>query len=338
MSFSGTVAGGIEGAIGGAAMGPLGAVGGAIVGGAASLIGGEQANKANSAQAANANYLGAMELAESQQYNDKAVANAQAYNTAAVGQAQGFAAQMQQKQMDYETNMSNTAYQRAVSGMKAAGLNPILSAGTGGASTPSVSSPSVSPLGSPILGSPSPPGGRTAEMQNTIGPAFSSAMQGAKLMGDLRLQGAQVDTANTQASTAEETRRRAQADANTAERGERQAIEQINLTQAQTATQIALADKTRREAAAIEVGGEAGSPFSTLWNPMKWAFEGGQAAGKSYFGTDKSVWDNLSPNGGVPVSPPNGGRVIPYGSTIDSSGRTVAIPNARLNVMPASMY
>lgn len=48
-----------------------------------------------------------------------------------------WSAQQAQNQMDFQREMSNTAHQREVADLKAAGLNPVLSAHTQGASTPS---------------------------------------------------------------------------------------------------------------------------------------------------------------------------------------------------------
>lgn len=92
-------------------------------------------------------------------------------------------------QMAFQERMSNTAFQRGVADMKAAGINPMLAAQQGGASTPSGASASIEPT---IKG-------------NILGGAVSSAMEFANAKKELDIKSAQAEqiAAQTERTKAE---------------------------------------------------------------------------------------------------------------------------------------
>lgn len=86
-------------------------------------------------------------------------------NYAGARQANKMNLKIAREQMDYQERMSNTAYQRSMLDMQAAGLNPILAYSQGGASSP---------------------GGASATMSNEATGAVASAVDAARTFAELR--------------------------------------------------------------------------------------------------------------------------------------------------------
>lgn len=78
------------------------------------------------------------------QFNLSSAREAMDFSQASADKAMSFSANQAQLNRDFQERMSNTAYQRSVADLKAAGLNPVLAALNSGSSSPSGSTASGS--------------------------------------------------------------------------------------------------------------------------------------------------------------------------------------------------
>lgn len=184
---------------------------GALTSGVLGMVGAQRQNKANARQVADQNAFNAEEAAINRDWQSDQAQRQMDFQASQATQAMDFTRGMANTAMGFSERMANTQWQRATADMRAAGINPMLAYQQGGAAAP------IGATGSGVAQSGASGSGATAQggrahMENVLGPAVASALQGATTVANLEQLSALTD--RTRAETISEEARARNIDIN----------------------------------------------------------------------------------------------------------------------------
>lgn len=166
---------------------------------AGSLIasqGQQGANESNQAIQMNNSAFNAQEAATNRSFNAHQAQLSQAFNHSEAQLNREWSAGEAQTQRNYQTDMANTAWQRGIADMKAAGLNPMLAYSQGGAQAPSGAMGQSSAAHAGAASGSAASAGAPGNQVNPYAAAAASAGQWAQIeqtQAATRLTNAQAD-------------------------------------------------------------------------------------------------------------------------------------------------